>query len=307
MSDQILWGVDLGGTKMEGVVVRVGEEPEILARTRIPTEAASGYNHIIDQAVKLVELLSTETGLTPTAIGIGTPGTLDRVTNRIKNSNTLCLIDQPFKEDLERVLNIPVYMANDANCFALAESIWGAASHLKPETLFGVIMGTGVGSGIVVNGQILQGRHGIAGEWGHNPLDDSGPDCYCGKKGCVETIIAGPALERYYAELSGKSRPLKDIITDAQAESDVHAVRTLERLIFYFGKAIATIINILDPDVIVLGGGVGNVKELYTLGVEAIKPHLFNDALNTLFLKPKLGDSAGVFGAALLTKFPSKN
>jgi predicted NBD/HSP70 family sugar kinase len=297
-----LWGIDLGGTKIEGVVMESAEQPTVLARLRVPTEQAGGYTHIINQIAKLIDLLKMETGLSPSRIGIGTPGTIDPSLQLMKNSNTTSLNGMPLKRDLEAVLRIPVVMANDANCFAMAEARLGAVQEVMPdaEVVFGVIMGTGVGGGIVAHHRVINGRQGIGGEWGHNFLDDSGGRCYCGHLGCVETIISGPALERYYKSLTGNTLKLRDIA--ARSSEEEAAKQTMQRLIHFFGKAIAVVINILDPDAIVLGGGVGNIRELYTNGVEEVKKHVFNHRLDTLFLKPKLGDSAGVFGAALLTK-----
>ena len=201
-----LWGIDLGGTKIEGVILSERENPEPLKRLRIPTEAKKGYDHIIQQVARLVEVLTAETGIKPQSLGIGTPGVLDPTTRTMKNCNTTCLNGQPLKRDLELALGISVRMANDANCFAIAETLLGAVKEKAPDakTVFGVIMGTGVGGGLVVNGEMVKGRHGIAGEWGHVYLDRSGGTCYCGKKGCVETLISGPALEKYYHKISGE-------------------------------------------------------------------------------------------------------
>ena len=297
-----LWGIDLGGTKIEGVILRSRENPEVLHRLRIPTEAAKGYAHIVSQVAKLVDLLKAESGLKPDRIGLGHPGTLDPNTGFIKNANTTALIGKPFDKDLQTALGVPVRLTNDANCFAVAEAVMGAVPDIAPDAqmVFGVIMGTGVGGGLVVQGKGIHGRQGIAGEWGHNFLDEIGGPCYCGKTGCVETVIAGPSLERFYREISGKKKRLPEIVELALSNSDEHAVRTMDHLIHYFGKAIAVVINIVDPDVIVIGGGVGNIDRLYTDGVQEAKKHLFNDRIDTIFVKPKLGDSAGVFGAALL-------
>jgi len=180
-----IWGIDLGGTKIEGVVLENSNDLKVIRRTRIPTEAHKGYAHILKQIHRLTEVLSSEVGVLPEKIGIGTPGALDPITNTHKNSNTTCLNGQTFKQDLEDILGVPIAMANDANCFAIAETKFGAVKEKMPEAkvVFGVIMGTGVGGGLVVNGQVINGRQGIAGEWGHNFLDDSGGDCYCGKVG----------------------------------------------------------------------------------------------------------------------------
>lgn len=300
---QLLWGIDLGGTKIEGVVLKSGSPLTVISRLRVPTEAAQGYDHIIAQIVRLVDQLKTETGLEPPQIGIGTPGTLDPATQLIKNSNTTCLNKKPLKQDLEATLKIPVTITNDANCFALAETHLGIIPAQLPqaEVVLGLILGTGVGGGIVVNGRMLPGRQGIAGEWGHNFLHESGGPCYCGRVGCVETILSGPALQRFYASLGGEQLALPEIVRRYQQGHDPAAAQTIQRLLEYFGKGLAVLVNILDPDAIVIGGGVGNIDLLYTEGAAAVKKYLFNTRPDILLLKPKLGDSAGVFGAAMLT------
>lgn len=296
-----LWGVDLGGTKIEGVVLH-RDTKSVLFRERIATEAANGYEHILNRIAELVGMMQAAVPEPCTRLGIGTPGTIDPNTNLMKNSNTTCLIGQPFGLDLRKKLGLDIRFANDANCFALAEAVMGVVPEVKAdaEVVFGVIMGTGVGGGIVVNGKVLNGAQGIAGEWGHNFLDESGGPDYAGLDGCVETVLSGPALEKWYVKLSGNERKLADIVQRHRAGIDEAATETIDRLTTFFAKAIAPIINTLDPHVIVLGGGVSNIDELYTEGVEKTKKHVFNTRLDTLFLKPKLGDSAGVFGAALL-------
>ncbi len=297
-----IWGIDLGGTKIEGVILEDQENLNVLKRIRVQTEGEKGYKHVINQIAKLVEVLTAETGLRPDYIGIGTPGIADPYTNLMKNCNTTALNGMPLQADIEKKLGISIRIANDANCFAVAEAQFGAVKEQlgKANVVFGVIMGTGVGGGLVVDGKIIAGRQGIAGEWGHNFLDASGGVCYCGKTGCVETLISGPALERFYKKLSGTSKPLKEIVALHEAGKEEAATQTMKRLTTYFGKAIAYIVNIIDPDAIVIGGGVGNIDLLYTEGVEEAKQYVFNNQLETVFLKPKLGDSAGVFGAALL-------
>lgn len=297
-----LWGIDLGGTKIEGVIIESKAHPKELARLRIPTEAANGYEHVLQQIRKLVNALEKESGLSPQSIGIGTPGVLEPSTGTMKNCNTTALNGKPLKADLEHALGFPIKMANDANCFAVAEAFLGAGKPFlaESEIIFGVIMGTGVGGGIIANGKVITGLQGIAGEWGHNFLDESGGSCYCGRCGCVETILSGPALERHFASLNkGQRIPLKDIV--ARYHSGCQETRpTMERLFHFFGKALASVINILDPGVIILGGGVGNIDLLYTEGLKSVERFTFNSHLETKILKPKLGDSAGVFGAALL-------
>ena len=297
-----LWGIDLGGTKIEGVVLSERSADSVLVRTRISTEASKGYRHILQQIGRLVEIMAAEVGLRPAHIGIGTPGALDPTTGLLKNSNTTCLNGQPLKRDLEALLGIPLRMANDANCFAVAETTLGAVRTQVPgaQVVFGVIMGTGVGGGLVINGQVWNGRHGIGGEWGHIFLDESGGPCYCGKTGCTERVISGTALERYYRENGGEAHRLKDILQRHQAGTDPLATATIERLLNQFAKGISYILNVIDPDAVVLGGGLANIDLLYTEGVARIQQHLFNPRLETPFLRPALGDSAGVFGAALL-------
>ncbi|WP_422355486.1 ROK family protein [Roseivirga pacifica] len=297
-----LWGIDLGGTKIEGIVLESRDNPKTLVRTRIDTESDKGYEHVLNNIKRLIDMLADEVGEQPEIIGMGTPGTIDPPTGLLKNSNSQAINKKPFKADLEALLGIPVLMANDANCFALAETRMGIVPEVDPnaKVVFGVIMGTGCGGGVVVNNQIIGGKHGIGGEWGHNFLDESGGPCYCGKSGCTEKIISGTGLEDYYEQLTGTRKKLKEIIPDARSGTDENAVKTLDRLVHFFGLAISTIINVLDPDVIVLGGGVGNIPELYDRGVAEATKYIFNPRLETKIVKPKLGDSAGVFGAAYL-------
>ena len=298
-----LWGIDLGGTKIEGAVLNA-QSFEVIARIRIPTEQQQGYQHIVSQLKKMVDLLEKETNLVADRVGIGTPGSLDPQLRTLKNSNTICLNGQPLLDDIQKALGLPVKMANDANCFALAETRMGVVPEVCPDAkvVFGVIMGTGVGGGIVINRQVHNGRHGIGGEWGHTFLDESGGPCYCGDIGCTEQVISGPALERYYHQLSGRSLKLKDIVVRYREQSDDEAIKTIERLLHFFGRGLSNVINVLDPDVVVLGGGVGNIHELYTLGVKSLERFIFNPRFETIIARPKLGDSAGVFGAAFLNE-----
>ena len=297
-----LWGIDLGGTKIECAVLDSNNNLEVVVRMRIPTESVNGYEHILSQIKKLIDQVTEQVGERPAKIGFATPGVLEPDSQLMKNSNTTCLNGKPMKKDLEELLGIPVQLANDANCFALSEALMGAGKdYPRAEVVFGVIMGTGVGGGLVVNNKIIGGHHGIGGEWGHNILEENGAPCYCGKAGCVEQVIAGPALERYYEKSSGEKRSLKDILEAYHTGNNAHATATIERLLEYYGRAISTLINVLDPGLIVIGGGVGNIDLLYTAGYEKIKKYIFNKGVvTTPILKPKLGDSAGVFGAALL-------
>ena len=297
-----LWGIDLGGTKIEGVILSSIEEATPLLRLRIDTERSKGYHHILQQVKALVQQMQAQSGLPPTRIGFGTPGVLDPVSQTMKNCNSTELNGQPLKKDLEELLNVPVVLANDANCFALAETHWGVVKEKVPgaAVVFGIILGTGVGGGIVVNGKLWSGLHGIAGEWGHNFLDESGGPCYCGKTGCVETILSGPALERFYESISGTKANLKEITKYYLSQQNDAAKQTIERLAWFFGKAVSVVTNLLDPDIIVVGGGVGNIDVLYTSGKQSLQHHIFNNRLDVPVLKPAMGDSAGVFGAAAL-------
>lgn len=299
---QPLWGIDLGGTKIEGAIVPSLDNPQPILRTRIDTEGHKGYEHIVSQISRLVETMKQQSGLQATRIGFGTPGVLDPILQTMKNCNSTALNGRPLKKDLEQQLGIPCVLANDANCFALAETHWGIVKEKAPgaQVVFGIIMGTGVGGGIVVNGHVWNGKHGIAGEWGHNFLDDSGGPCYCGKTGCVETVLSGPGLQRYYKSITGSMLSLKDIVAHSLQGNDPAAIKTIERLNHFFGKAVSVITNLLDPDVIVVGGGVGNIDSIYTAGLESLKKFIFNNRLDVAILKPSLGDSAGVFGAAAL-------
>ncbi|MBK6782801.1 MAG: ROK family protein [Saprospiraceae bacterium] len=295
-----LWGIDLGGTKIEGIVLDKSKG-HILSRTRVPTQGDGGYEHVLNQIKLLISMLEAESGTKTDYLGICTPGTMDPVLNVMKNCNSTSLNGKNLKADLEKLLNKKCSMSNDANCFALAETKMGIIPEKCPDAkvVFGVILGTGVGGGIVVDGKVINGRHGIGGEWGHNFLDESGGKCYCGRIGCVETVLAGPAIQKYYKSISNHSHSVKEIV-ELYRKGEENAFVTMDRYFTFFGKAIAYVINILDPDAIVIGGGVGNIDEIYTLGVEKAIPHVFNHRLETSFFKPKLGDSAGVFGAAYL-------
>ena len=295
-----LWGIDLGGTKIEGVILDPNRPEKALHRIRVFTESPRGYDHVISQISLLVDQLESVSGLKrPDYLGIGTPGVTTPQTGLLKNSNTLCLNGKPLAHDISAFLGCEIVIANDANCCALAEANLGAARGKK--TVFGIILGTGVGGGIVVAGEVLTGFHGICGEWGHNPLRGEAAPCYCGRFGCVESVCSGPALEKFYAARTGSPVPLPEIVLRA-SRNDADAIATLERLREKFAEALGAVINILDPDAVVIGGGVGNLDLLYTSETRlSILHHLFNDRFDTPLLRPALGDSAGVFGAAMLT------
>jgi len=288
-------GIDLGGTKIEGVILDpTGKE---ITRKRIPTEREHGYQHILNRLKSVHDELVAIIPGEPTTFGIGTPGAISPRTGLLKNSNTVCMNGQPVKADLEKLLGRKIEIQNDANCFAMAEALLGAGQGKK--LVFGVIIGTGCGGGIVYNGVVFTGRQAIAGEWGHMSIDPQGPLCYCGQRGCTETYISGGGLEARYVEKYGVSRPLKDVEREYFA-GDPRAVEFMQEFFNRFGRAIANLIDILDPDVIVLGGGVSKFSAIYTEGVAAVRRYVFTDELETPIVQHKLGDSAGVLGAALV-------
>jgi fructokinase len=288
-------GIDLGGTKTEGIVLdRHGKE---LFRKRVETHRELGYRHILSRIHELYgELFATVQGK-PNTFGIGTPGAISPRTGMLKNSNTVCLNAQPIKADLEKLLGRKIGIQNDANCFAMAEALHGAGR--GKDLVFGVIMGTGCGGGIVHKGEVIVGRQGIAGEWGHMSITPDGPLCYCGQRGCVETLISGGGAEALYAEKFGVKKPFGEIAKDFSA-SDAKAVEFMKTYFRHFGRALANLIDILDPDVVVLGGGVSNFDALYKEGIAEVAKFVFNDSLETPIVKHQLGDSAGVIGAALI-------
>lgn len=302
MSNEIVWGVDLGGTKIEAVVATL-EPFNVIDRERIDTEQKKGYDHILNRIKLLIENVEKKTNLHSDIIGIGTPGSINPRNGLLRNSNTVCLNGKPLKEDLEKKLGKKIVIGNDANCLTLAEVKVGIVPKDYPniKTAFGIIMGTGVGGGLFVNGKIIDGHMGIAGEWGHNFLDESGGECYCKKIGCVERIISGAGLERFYEGKSGTHKTLREIYS-LYKEKDPLATETIERLLYFFGKALAGVINIFDPDIVILGGGVGNISELTTIGHKHCESFVFNPFFDTPVVRPLLGDSSGVFGAALLSK-----
>ena len=283
-------GVDLGGTKTEAILL--DDSLNVLERKRIPTPK-DNYSEIVDSISNLV--LEVSRNVSDFSLGICTPGAISKKTGLIKNSNTQCLIGKTLKEDLEKQLKKNIAMENDANCFVMAESKMGAAKNFQ--LVFGVIMGTGVGGGITINGKLHTGRTNIAGEWGHHTLHRNGNSCYCGKTGCVETYISGPALEQQWKLLSGESKSVPEILSNLDSEI---GKTWKDEFLENFGYGIANVVDILDPDAIVLGGGLSNIDFLYTEGKKSVYDKVFSDLVETPILKNELGDSAGVFGAALL-------
>ena len=288
-------GIDLGGTKTEGIVM--GADGNILHRERRATPQAEGYDAILANIRALALDLERRAGKN-CRIDIGMPGAITVDTGLQKNSNTVCLNGKPVKKDLEKLLSREIRIANDANCFALSEALDGAGQGYG--VVFGVILGTGVGGGIVFHGRLHAGTQHIAGEWGHNVLEADGPPCYCGKRGCVETFLSGPGLARDYQTAGGD--PARDARAIAQAarDGDHLADATMQRYLDRFGQALSVVVNILDPDAIVLGGGLSNIAQLYTQGWENLALYLFNNELGTTLLPHRHGDSSGVRGAAQL-------
>ena len=285
-------GIDLGGTKIEGILLD-GNFNEI-TRKRISTNQDQGYDSILKSISSLIQDLHTKSN-SDASIGICTPGIISKNTGLIKNSNTQCLIGKPLKNDLENILEQKISMENDANCFALAEATLGAGKNF--DLVFGVIMGTGVGGGVIIRKKIHTGRANIAGEWGHHCVRPDGNSCYCGNNGCIETYISGPALERYWTKLTYKTEPLHEIVKKLDSEV---GKGWKEDFLENFGLGLANVIDILDPDAIILGGGVSNIDFLYDEGKNAVYEKVFSDQIDTPILKNELGDSSGVFGACMI-------
>lgn len=290
-------GIDLGGTKIEGVVL--ADDGRALARERRPTPAGD-YAATLAAVAGLVRDLETNLGA-PCPVGVGTPGALSPASGLLRNANSTCLNGRPIDTDLERLLRRPVRIANDADCFALSEAADGAARGAS--SVFGVIIGTGTGGGIVIHGRLLQGPNAIAGEWGHNPLpwpsDDErpGPPCYCGRHGCIETFLSGPALARDYAGDPGLDA--RAIVARAE-RGEAAAEACLQRYEDRLARGLAQVINVLDPEVVVLGGGLSNIRRLYQRVPLLLGRYLFSDVVRTRLVPPQHGDSSGVLGAARL-------
>ena len=292
-------GIDLGGTKIE--VIALGDDGTELLRRRVATPYGD-YRATLSAITDLVLTAEAELGQRGT-VGIGTPGTLSRATGRLKNSNSVHLNGQPLPEDLQTLLQRPVKISNDANCFALSEATDGAAT--GEEVVFGVIIGTGTGAGIVVNGRVLTGPNGIAGEWGHNPLpwpkseERPGPACYCGKRGCIETFLSGPGMSQLHHAATGMSLIPAEIAKRAEA-GDIACELSMQQYESRLARSLAQVINILDPDVIVLGGGMSNIARLYARIPELWGEWVFSDRVDTRLVQNMHGDSSGVRGAAWL-------
>jgi len=292
-------GIDLGGTKIE--IIALDDGGKELLRRRVFTPSGN-YAATLQVIAVLVHDAEAELGQRG-SVGIGTPGSLSRATGRLKNSNSVVLNDKPILQDLESLLQRKVAISNDANCFALSEATDGAAAGAP--VVFGVILGTGVGAGIVVNGRVLTGPNGIAGEWGHNPLpwpqphELPGPPCYCGKQGCIETFLSGPGMMQLHQRETGESLSAEEIVAGAE-EGDADCERSLQAYENRLARSLAHVINILDPDVIVLGGGMSNIERLYKNVPALWGKWVFSDRVDTKLVQHRHGDSSGVRGAAWL-------
>jgi fructokinase len=291
-------GIDFGGTKIEAAAL--GPDGQFIARRRMPNPG--GYEAAIRTVCDLVDRVERETGQAG-RVGVGAPGSVSPRTGVMRNANSVWLNGRPFRQDLEAALSRPVHLANDANCLALSESVDGAAAGER--TVFAVIIGTGCGGGLVIDGRLIEGANGIGGEWGHimlppAPGEFPGPECWCGRHGCVETWVSGPAMARDHSVRSGQ--PLRDAeaIVAAARGGDQNARCTVDRYIDRLGRALAVICNILDPDVFVFGGGLSNMHELYERLPGAILPHVFSDTWQAKLVPARWGDSSGVRGAARL-------
>ncbi|HXH06462.1 MAG TPA: ROK family protein [Vicinamibacterales bacterium] len=292
-------GIDLGGTKIEGALL--GDDGAIVARRRVATPRGD-YRGTLEAIADLVRELERAAGVRCT-VGVGMPGTISKATGLVKNANSTWLNGQRLDRDLQALLGREVRFSNDANCFALSEAVDGAGRGAG--VVFGVILGTGVGGGLVVDGRVIEGRNGIGGEWGHNPLpwpdagEWPGPACYCGLTGCIETYLSGPGLEREYTQATGERLAGPEIAARA-AQGDDRAEAALDRYARRLARALASVINVLDPDVIVLGGGLSNVDRLYTRVPELWGEHVFSDVVDTPLRRAAHGETSGVRGAAWL-------
>lgn len=291
-------GIDLGGTKIEAVLLTREGKPLFRERMPTPTKEKDNYQEVLKRIKILVEkALSIVPSTGDYTIGVGIPGTLHRNTGIVQNANTTWLAHRPFREDLEAIFHRKIYMDNDANCFTLAEATDGAAKGFS--MVFGIIMGTGCGGGLCINGTIHSGRHGIAGEFGHFAIDPQGEQCFCGNIGCIDTKLTGPGICRAYKRLTQQVLSPEEIVEKAR-HKDPDGATVFHQFLDDFGRSVGGLISLLDPDAIVLGGGLSNIPELYTLGIEKVKAYAFHREIQTPILKNRLGDSAGVFGAAWL-------
>ena len=307
----IRFGIDLGGTKIEIIALRTQMETpslkaEVIYQKRISTPKGDYFaciEALRDLVFEAEAFLSKDSqNFLPGLVGIGIPGSISSKTGLVKNANSTWLIGKDLQGDLQNALTRPVKLANDANCFALSEAIDGVAQGY--ESVFGVIIGTGCGGGLVVDGRILNGINSIGGEWGHNPLpwmtlEDTAQNCYCGLQGCNETFLSGTGLQKHFFKRTGQVQTAQEIVALSQA-NDIQAIKMMQDYTVWLAKGLASVINVFDPDVIVLGGGMSNVNSLYYDVPKIWGNWVFSDEVNTKLLAPKYGDASGVRGAAWL-------
>lgn len=295
-------GIDLGGTKTEAILL--APDGSVLWRQRKPTPRDEGYEAMLNLVAEMIrEAAGQLSAGNPYTVGIGIPGSLDSASGLVRNANSTCLIGRPLRTDIERLIGVPVQIRNDADCFTLAECRSGAGRGYG--LVFGVIMGTGCGGGICINGVVREGPQRIAGEWGHLSMDPNGAECYCGKRGCVETLISGSGVEAAFFREHGLRLTMDEIVMQAHA-GEARCRSAFDRFLDDFGRCLGGLISILDPDAVVLGGGLSNIEELYTTGRDHVRCYAFHDDLRTPILKNALGDSAGVFGAAWIGQAGNK-
>ena len=290
----MLIGIDLGGTKTEGILLN--ESNVEIKRIRQKTPQKQGYNAVLQTIVSVINELEKECS-SKCSVGVASPGSVDQFGN-LKNSNTLCLNGMSIRKDLEDLLYREIKIENDANCFTLAEAKFGAGQ--DSPSVFGVILGTGVGGGFILDNQLISGAQGIAGEWGHNSINSDGPLCYCGNRGCVETYLSGPGLMNNYQQKGGAIATSPEEVVKLSDKGDPLACEVMQNYFNNFGIALSMVINILDPHVVVIGGGLSHIDKLYSYGITQVSKNIFNNQLNTVIKKNARGDSAGVIGAANL-------
>ncbi len=298
-------GIDLGGSKVEGIIL---DQQQVLHRLREATPAGD-YEATVDLVVAMINQLQSKSGSRLT-VGIGTPGAISAVTGCMKNCNSISLNGRSLKEDIEKRLGYGIRLANDADCFVLSEAELGAARPFS--TVFGVILGTGVGGGLVVDRRVLSGPNGISGEWGHNALPvsaakliDSERQCYCGRSNCIETVLSGPGLSRFHRERHGQELDARGI-ADAASAGDPASLDSIEHYSEMLAACLATVINLVDPQAIVLGGGLSNISSLYSELPRRLPTYVFSDSLETKILPPSHGDASGALGAACLWPLPKQ-
>ncbi|MBM87954.1 MAG: fructokinase [Gammaproteobacteria bacterium] len=295
-------GVDVGGSKIEAIVIR--NDGSVAEKIRVDTPAES-YSATVEMICNVIKRLQMAV---PLSVGIGTPGAISMPSQLMKNSNSVCLNNRPFKKDIEKTLGYEIRLENDANCFTLSEAHYGAAKDSK--NVFGVIIGTGCGGGVVIDKKLVTGPNSIAGEWGHNPIPISARElikadraCYCGKTNCNETVLSGRGLQQTFNELTGQKKSAK-LISASAINGDTAAIKCIEIYADQLARCLSTIINILDPHIIVLGGGLSNIELLYGLVPNYLNGNVFTDVIHTKILAPTFGDASGALGAACLWDIP---